>query len=282
LAALCLAASVFLAAWRWSSLTSHMRHRRQRGTRARIQMSAAATLLALMALLVWSVQAGRFSAGALAHKPPSNSNSPITAGTHPAADYVGVILLPPKVEKKEIVAPAPRTPAITLGLAKPVVIPFDGPYWFFKAPARRPARDAHVAHGKPTEVNVHSSDLDPLRMEAHQTLGSVVDLRCCSALDLRVLNADKRPGTIDLGILLTDNTAPGRPSLYLGEQTLPSTTPLVIPRDRAPVEETLHFTIPREARSLRFNEITVLFHTAPFHARYAAKIEIRNFVLIPR
>jgi hypothetical protein len=282
LAALCFAGAVFLATWRWTALTSHMRHRRRPGSRARIQLCAAATFLAFFAMLLWSVQAGPVAHGSIAHKQPSNSRSPITTGIHPPADYVGVILLPPKLEKKEIVVPAPRTPAITLGLAKPVVIPFDGPYWFFKAPARRPAKEAHIARGKATEVNVHSSDLDPLRMEAHQALGSVVDLRCCSALDLKVLNADKRPGTIDLGILLTDTTAPGRPSLYLGDQTLPSSTPLVIPHDRAPVEETLHFTIPREAHSLRFNEITVLFRTAPFHARYAAKVQIRNFVLIPR
>ena len=281
-AALCIAGAVFLATWRWTSLTSHMRHRRRPGTRARIEMSAAATFFALIALLVWSVQAGNVAGGSVPHKPPSAGSAPNAGGAHPTYDYVGVILLPPKVERKEIVAPAPRTPAITLGLAKPVVIPFDGPYWFFKAPARRPAREAHVAHGKATEVNVHSSDSNPLMMEAHQTLGSVVDLRCCAALDLRVLNADKRPGAIDLGIVLTDSTAAGRPSLYLGEQTLPSSTPLVIPHDRAPVEETLHFTIPAAARALRFNEITVVFHTAPFHARYGAKVEIRNFVLIPR
>jgi hypothetical protein len=280
-ASLCIAAAMFMTIWRWNTLTSHMRHRRRSGRRSRIEMTAAATSLTLLALLVWGMEGGRVSAGPLAKKPASGATPPAPGGLHSAADYIGVVLLPPEVERKEIVAPAPRSP-LSLGFAKPVVIPFDGPYWYFKAPARQPAKDAHVAHGKSTEVNVHSSDIEPLRMEAHQTLGSSIDLRCCAALDLKVLNADKRPGEIQLGILLSDGTSAGKPPLYLGEVTLPSSEPLVIPHDRAPVEETLHYIIPKEAKYLRFNEISVIFHTAPFHSRYGAKVAIQNFTLIPR
>lgn len=280
-ASLSVAAAMFLAVWRWGTLTSHMRHRRRPGRRARIEMTATATFLTLLAMVIWSVQGGRLATGPIPKKPGAGATPPPLGGSHSAADYVGVILLPPKVEKKEIIAPAPRSP-FKFGFSKPVVIPFDGPYWYFKAPARKPAREAHVAHGKSTEVNVHSSDIEPLMMEAHQALGSVVDLRCCAALDLKVLNADKRPGAIELGVVLSDSTAPGKPSLYLGELPLPSSEPLVIPHDRAPVEETLHFTIPKEAKYLGFNDITVVFHTAPFHARYGAKVAIQNFTLIPR
>ena len=66
---------------------------------------------ALIALLVWSVQAGRVAGGAVTNRPHSPGASPNPAGNHPASDYVGVVLLPPKVERKQIVAPAPRTPA---------------------------------------------------------------------------------------------------------------------------------------------------------------------------
>lgn len=39
-----------------------------------------------------------------------------------------------------------------------MIIPFDGPYWYFSASGRWPGPKAHLAHGKRADVNVRSTD----------------------------------------------------------------------------------------------------------------------------
>jgi hypothetical protein len=166
--------------------------------------------------------------------------------------------------------------------AKPLVIPFDGPYWYFKAPSRRPGPRAHVAHGKPTDVTIRSSDWAPLLMEAHQNLGSSIDLSCCSAIDVAITNADTRPGKIAIGLVLTDSNSPVKPSQSLAEQTIVSSEADLIPINRSPVKEVLRFPISRLGPLRRFNEITLVFLPAKERSRGGAKVSIQNFTLIPR
>ena len=175
-------------------------------------------------------------------------------------------------KKDRIVPPSPHATSLTIGKAsKPIVIPFDGQYWYFKAPSKRPGPRAHIAHGKATHVNVHSTDSAPLLMEAYQNLGTSIDLGCCSEIDVAITNADVRPGTIALGIRLADSTSVGEPSQDLGDATIVSSKAAQIPLNRPPVEEVLRFPISRPTTIQRFNEITIVFLSARERARGGAK-----------
>ncbi len=121
--------------------------------------------------------------------------------------WVGIILWP-SAPRKAVITPPPPSHAhsTTRGhLAKPLVIPFTGSYWYFKTPAQGPGPNAHVVHESPTTVVIHSSDWHRLTMEAHQKLGEPIDLMCCREIDMGIWNADSRPGRIDIAVKLIDS-----------------------------------------------------------------------------
>src|SRR5271168_811876 len=266
-ASILLSASLFLLAWRWSAFDrSAIRGFARKGPR--ILLSVLALLMTLLALVPWV--GGRLNGTSarndVPREPPRAHEG--TESDKPNSDYVSVILWPPPIKKTKIVPPPPHTPSFAIGAtSKPVIIPFDGPYWYFKAPRTRPGPRAHVANGKSTDVNIRSSDSAPLQMEAYQNLGSSIDLRCCSEIEVAVTNADTRPGKIAVGIVLTDSDSIGRPSRSLGERTIVSSEASEISMSRPPVNETLRFTISPSATMHRFDEITVVFLPSRERAR---------------
>jgi hypothetical protein len=281
LAGTLLSASLFLLVWRWIALNSGAT-RKFAVRRPQFLLSAFAILLTMFLLIppTDGRAHGAFGPNDLARKPSRVAHQPAEPDT-PSSEYVGIVLWPPPI-KKEIIPPLLRDHSFAMGAAKPVVIPFDGPYWYFKAPSKRPGPHAHIAHGKPTDVTVRSSDWAPLLMEAHQNLGSSIDLACCSEIDVAITNADTRPGKIALGIVLTDSNSTGRPWQALGEQTIVSSAADQIPMNRPPLKEILRFPISQSATLRRFNEITIVFLPAKERARGGAKVSIQSFTLIPR
>jgi hypothetical protein len=279
LAGILLSASLSLLVWRWIAFDSRATTTLS-GRRPQLLLGAFAILFTMF-LLIPPTDGQERGPGNLARKPSRVAHQPGESDTS-GSEYVGIVLWPPPI-KKEIIPPLPRDHSFAMGgAAKPVVIPFDGPYWYFKAPSKRPGPHAHIAHGKPTDVTVRSSDWAPLLMEAHQNLGSSIDLACCSEIDVAITNADTRPGKIALGIVLTDSNSIGRPWRALGEQTIVSSEADQIPLNRPPVKEILRFPISRFATMRRFNEITIVFVPAKERARGGAKISIQSFTLIPR
>jgi hypothetical protein len=199
-------------------------------------------------------------------------------------DYVGVILWPPKKKKPEIVPPQPKAPMAGNGVkAKPLIIPFDGPYWYFKAPAAGPGANAHVTFGEPTKANVRSTNWMPLRMEAHQNLGLPIDLDCCREIDMKVTNADNRAGRIDIALVLTDTSSrKGRQVMLGDEPVLSSMEATGTPKDKQPVTETLRFAIPRAVAQGRFDEIDVIVQPSVERAKLGSRIAVDEFELVPR
>jgi hypothetical protein len=203
------------------------------------------------------------------------------------SSYVGIVLWPPPKEKTEIIAPTPHAHTFGVGsTSKPLVISFDGPYWYFdsEAPRKTPGPQARIEHGKPTDlsINFHTVDWDPLLMEAHQNLGSSIDLGCCSEMDIAITNADTRPGKIELGVRLTDSTSPGKQSQFLGLREIASSEAARISIKRSPVQEILRFPISQSGEVHRFDEITVVFLPAKERDFAGAKVSIQTFMLIPR
>lgn len=213
--------------------------------------------------------------------------------------YIGIILLPLGDEHKKIVVPVKRTlvPNFGVKIAEPMEIPFDGQYWYFKWPEKRPRPTAHVVRGSSTKTQVRSSDRYPLLMEAHQKLAEPLDLGCCSAMDLVVENADQLEGAIGLELWVkklpnaeaaarqrVNAVAPEQAPHYLGTVAIPSSELPIPERPNASgklVEEKLRFPIPAAMDGTMFDEITVVVRQAPQRARMGAKVAIKKFVLEP-
>jgi hypothetical protein len=200
------------------------------------------------------------------------------SGSH----YSGVILTLPAQPHPRIVPPTPsEESSFSSALSKPVIIPFDGVYWFFKQPDTRPAADAHIQQGDPIKANVRSTDYRALSMEAHQTLPTPISGDCCHAMRIDLLNGDDRPGLIRIELLLRDTSGKPGSSLLLGSIAIPSSETQHIALNRPPVPESLRFRMPAKARGRRFDEITVVIKPSSERALAGAKIAIQNFVLVP-
>jgi hypothetical protein len=213
--------------------------------------------------------------------------------------YTGIILLPLKEEQKKIIAPVKRelVPSFGVKIAEPIEIPFDGQYWYFKAPEKQPRPTARVVRGSSTKALIRSTDRYPLLMEAHQKLEKPIDLGCCNAMDLVVENADRLEGAIALELWVkkrvdakssiksrVNAVAPEQAPHYLGTMAIPSSEMPIGMRPNVSgklVEEKLRFPIPAAMDGTLFDEISVIVRPAPERAKAGAQIAIRKFVLEP-
>lgn len=148
------------------------------------------------------------------------------AKTFPDVPGYQRIILWPAAEKKNVVPPLlSKRPVSDFNTSRPLVIRFDGSYWYFQRRGERPGTKAHLEQGSPLNVDVRSANHIPLVMEAHQSLAAAVILTCCREIRVKIENYDNAPGVISLGILLTDSTSSGKPTLYLDQETIVSTEP---------------------------------------------------------
>jgi FtsH-binding integral membrane protein len=197
----------------------------------------------------------------------------------------GIILLPKKEASTKLVAPAPASGNGLLKngrRANPLVIPFNGVYWFFKAPDVRPPEKAREMHGSPELLDIHSTDRRPLSMEAHEHLGSLLSLDCCSRIQIEIRNTDVYQETVSLELILTDSSVPGHPSESLGTMVVKSKRAWKLYEKASPVSETLTFPIPSKPSIRRFDEVKIVFRLDAFRADDGAKVAIDHFVLVPR
>jgi hypothetical protein len=269
----------------WKRLTMLLRARGQTMARPAPRSAAAAVLallLVLPPLLVKLVRMGPAGAGeggrpAQARREASDQNA--AAGSADDA-YRGIILF--TVHKDQLPAPPTARAALRSGVRKPLIIPFDGAYWYFQALRRGPGAHAHLAHGDPVSVSIYSTGWIPLAMQAHQMLAQPVDLRCCGDLQVTVRNGDNRRGRIDMAVLLTDSTLPGKPTVFLGTEPIVSTEPNHFAFKPVPLDEEVTFAIPAHTAVRKFDQITVLFFPAAERATLGARVGIEQFELEPR
>ncbi|QHS52591.1 hypothetical protein [Edaphobacter sp. 12200R-103] len=261
-------------------------------------IAIAAFALTMIALLPY-LRAGLFENMSTVAKKTAVQAGPEATGEISSKGYIGIILMPLKDQQKKIVAPVRRdfVPHFGVKISDPLEIPFDGQYWYFKWPDKRPRPNARVVRASSTKTQVSSSTRTPLLMEAHQRLIDPMDLGCCSAINLIVENADQLNGAISLELwvrklpnpktaakqrvnAMTSEDAPH----YLGTMAIPSSQLPIGDRPNASgrtVPETLSFPIPAGLNGTVFDEITVVVKTAPERARMGAKVAIRKFVLEP-
>ncbi len=199
--------------------------------------------------------------------------------THP-----GVIVFSEK-EKQAVVPPTPRTMHAGESRGRPSdpqSIPFTGAYWLYQSPRERPPSDSYIAWGRPSEMRFRTSDQTPLRMEARQNLGRLVDLACCSMIQLALFSADNYPGSVQVELILVNTALPGGPSQSLG--VFPVTTFVGLGRWNESIAraETLSFRVPAQMSISTFDELRVVFHLDRIREDRSARIAIDRFVLVPR
>ncbi|MBL8227626.1 MAG: hypothetical protein JNL98_04090 [Bryobacterales bacterium] len=197
--------------------------------------------------------------------------------------HAGVILVAEsKLQVTKLVAPVPSSylsPLATESVG-PLDIPFEGVYWFYRYPAKRPPEKSVILHGHPDTETFRAPDYHPLVMEGRQHLTRPVNLSCCSSIRVMIRNADRPPGSVEMELNLIDTLLEGRPLLALGREKVKSVAP--VGGKSAPVRDQLTFRIPPSASIQRFDELQVRFHLGRKRAFRSAKIAIERFVLEPR
>ena len=200
-----------------------------------------------------------------------SGGSPLVLGSV----FPGVILYPKVEPRVTLVAPAPAVPGFGSSRSE-VSIPFDGVYWFWRPPTDRPPTTSVRKYGSPASLTFRSTDGSPLWMEAHQNLGSVINLDCCAGIDLLIENADSDPRTVTVELVLRNTLLPGKPSQSLGLQEVS------VPEEKrsGPEPQTLSFHVPGQARVRSFDELTVRFRLKWWRGDKSANIAIRGFRLV--
>jgi hypothetical protein len=289
-----LAGSAFIFAWKLTLEPTQKPDNRKQNARAARRLAYAvlpAILVTCFALLYGVEHRNRAeSDAALAStNSPSQgddaSQKPETASKDSATGISGYesIILWPVEQKKQILPPLPaQSPLLAPGTTKPLIIKFDGPYYYFQPPHKGPSPTARQAHGTPLAIDFQANNFTPLIMEAHQTLGQSIPLARCREIQLGILNSDNRPGVINIAVLLTDSSSPSKPQLYLGQQPVVSSQPGQFDAKSSPAEETLRFPIPSPAKIRKFDEITVMFFPDSANYDIGPKVAIDQFQLIPR
>jgi hypothetical protein len=278
------ASCVAVLVWRLGTKASPIKMSQTRVSNSRAMVSVALAFVFTVVVLLPYLRSVRLSGGLEALLKRNSglgrrADEVQEQATH-SEGYSGIILLPPVEPHKKIVAPQHKDAATTGRVTQPLVIPFDGAYWYFKAPDKGPRPTARIVRESSTKAVVRSSDSYPLLMEAHQKLDTPIDLSCCNKVEVAVLNADRNPGAIALELWVMNRALPGRGSRYLGTVVIPSSESgrnLV----GSPVEEKMEFLVPAAMAKEQFDEIRVVIRTAPARSRAGAQIAIRRFVLIP-
>ena len=196
--------------------------------------------------------------------------------------YESVILWP-YPEKKQIIPPLTAQESLLApGTVRPLIIPFDGQYWYIQPPKDQPGPTAHQARGTPLGVDIESKNDVPLVMEAHQILDASIRTARCRGIQVDIENRDNKAGVIAMAVLLADTAPPEKPPLYLGQQSIVSTEPEHFSNKTMPASETLYFAVPESTKGQKFNKITVMLLSDVEHALVAPKIAIRQFQIFPR
>ena len=276
--------AAFLFVWkRMASLDAKARERLARravGASAAVLMAMLIVIPLLLARFV-RMNGGMETTAQAAARTRADTEKGEAADAYPDG-YQGIVLFTVKDKSKELPPVPMERDVLRTGMKKPLVIRFDGSYWYYQAPEHGPGVHPHLTHGDPVAVSIYSTGWVPLAMEAHQTLAEPVDLHSVGAMEVTVRNGDNRRGRIDMGVLLTDSTTPGKPSMYLGTGPIVSTEADHFTFKANPVSEEVRFAIPERRGIRRFDEVTVLFFPEGERATLGARVGIEQFELTPR
>jgi hypothetical protein len=195
-----------------------------------------------------------------------------------------ILLTAPQLQQMLIPHTTQPLPS-SIRLTKPMVIQFDGEYWYFQPPDRDPGPTPFKALGNPLTANIHSTLAIPLMMQAHQRLSTPLPVRCCRAIEVELENRDQSAGALDLAVSLSDSAQPNNP-LTLGVQPIHSTQGELWRYRSAPAQEIVRFSIPAHFEHAQnqishFDWIDMLIVPSAQRMQSGAKIAIRTMRLVP-
>jgi hypothetical protein len=273
-ATLCLATAMYLLALQIASAVKRVQaHNAARKREDRIYiLITAAFLCVLMGLSNPAILQSPLFTGIGTLRAPKiptiKSRDGVSSGYHT------IVLWPLEKEKKTVLRLPVRSSAHAPGNVEPLVIPFYGPYWYFKFEGETPGKDARSTKGDPLKVNVHSTDKLPLLMEAHQRLVEPIETARCGGMQVVVTN-NAEEGALGVGLTLTDSSSKKKTTLNLGIQRVSSHEP-------GQAEETFTFSLPKRSSLERFDAITVTFLPDAQHSTSGRKVAVERFVVVPR
>ena len=253
-ASMLLGTAAFLLGWRRTVQRNEPRsHEVPRAALRLAVLASPAVLITAWALLTGVAHRNRMLAEgaslALAGTQNGAEKSAAKSAAHGFGGYESVVLWPYPA-KKQIVAPLPLDKGpLAPGSRRPLVIEFDGPYWYLQPPDQRPGPGAHHARGSPLGVRIEANNSVPIVMEARQRLATSIPLARCGEIDVEIENREKHLGVIGMAMILEDSSSP-RKQIYAGRQRIYAGDP-----DQLPLE-TLRFKLPQQAQLSRFDGIT--------------------------
>lgn len=285
--ALSLAAAGFVFAWKYKNApvdASDFEQGNRQAVTKLLSVAGPAVLVTLGVLV--------FGFSGLGYRLAGVANASVRAATErpapePRAEaskipgYRSIILWPPKQKNPAIPPPPEHSRLLMPEAMHPLIIRFDGPYWYFQAPSRKPGPHAHQAQGTPVDYRIEASG-GSLTMEARQRLGGELPVADCSEIRMEIANRNNRPGVISLALLLADSAEPGKRAIYLGQQPVVSSQPGNFAFKASPAREILRYSIPQHARLRTFNQIIVMFLPEKAESNSAPEIAIRQFALFAR
>ena len=231
---------------------------------------------------------GDAETGDAAHAPglEKKSNNRKSAVIVVGDSYPGIILRP---ETREYVALVP--PLVTRTVfggppaahkSDPLSIPFYGAYWLFRASDKTLPANALDSRGDPATTSFKTTDFSPISMEAHQNFGSLIEMSCCRAIEVVIANGERRPGTVEMELILRNTRLPGRPFQSLGTRPVNSTLHWFPGDNRPAVVEVLTYRLPAQPAIRHFDEAILRFDLKSPRRQWSAKISIEKFRLLPR
>jgi hypothetical protein len=275
-AGLLLSAGGAILAWRASAIDPPAR---LRGTRIALTLAVAFALvyIGMLPFLARLPASGSEVAGRGNSDAADRSGDGVTV----ADSYRGIILLP---EHQPHVTLVPPLPALARNPfrenTKRLQIPFFGVYWFFRSPDLRPPKDAVEMRGTPSQLTFRSHDRRPLRMEAHQSLGTSFKVSCCASVQVSITNRNREPASVAIELILVDTFNPAKPFQSLGVLPVQS---VFREEDQGPgVAEVLDFPFPQASAIAQFDEFTIRFSRPYIASHESANVAIDGFKLIPR
>jgi hypothetical protein len=282
LGAIMLAAASIVPVWRITRSRASSSRQQASSGRLRASINSVAVMLLLMLILLPFLRKTRVApeVNALLHRAQPG---PAPAVVHAKARTEGsgfsgiVLLLPAKPHERTL--PQPPAPPRAAAKAEPIVIPFDGAYWYLKDPEDRPEPDARIVHGDPLKAKVRSTNMLPVLMKAHQTLPAPMSINGCTSLRVDLINAETRPGPVYVQVTLSQASKNGTTNMALSKLLLPSST-TVVP-NRPPIHDSLTFALPHGRSNDSFDEITVSISSTGERALTGSQVSVQSFVLIP-
>lgn len=276
-----LALAAFLVGWRRTVQLREPRSHQMVRCAVRLALVALpAVLITAWALLTGVQYRARMAVLAATQATEGKSSATEKAVAKSAARGFGgyeSVILWPFPEKKQIVAPQLEpTSFLAPGTTRPLVLRFDGPYWYLQPPDQRPGSDAHQAHGTPLGVHIESNNSLPLVMEARQRLGESIPLSRCGRIEVDLENRDQNLGVVAVVLLLEDSATKGHPQLDVGRQQLVTGEP-----ETSGMQSFL-FRLPQRAAIRRFDSVTVMLLPESGHEHIGPRIAVSELRLYPR